>query len=70
MPDGRTILHLDMDAFFVSVEQREHPELRGKPILIGHDCPRSGVATASYEARSFGCCAIGLLGRAAAEPGR
>ena len=51
----RCILHLDMDAFFAAVEQRDRPELRGKPLLIGHDGPRGGVATASYEARPFGC---------------
>ncbi len=44
-----------MDAFFAAVEQRENPELRGKPLLIGHDGPRGVVATASYEARPFGC---------------
>jgi DNA polymerase-4 len=51
----RSILHLDMDAFFAAVEQRDHPELRGRPVLIGHDGPRGVVATASYEARPFGC---------------
>jgi DNA polymerase-4 len=55
MPSDRSILHLDMDAFFAAVEQRDHPELRGKPLLIGHDGPRGVVATASYEARPFGC---------------
>ncbi|MDP6153545.1 MAG: DNA polymerase IV [Phycisphaeraceae bacterium] len=55
MGDARSILHVDMDAFFAAIEQRDHPELRGKPLLIGHDGPRGVVATASYEARSFGC---------------
>lgn len=54
----RTILHVDMDAFFAAVEQRDHPELRGKPVIVGAD-PRDGhgrgvVSTASYEARRFG----------------
>ncbi len=48
-------MHLDMDAFFASVEQRDNPELRGKPILVAWDRPRSVVTTASYEARPFGC---------------
>lgn len=43
-----------MDAFYAAVEQHDRPELRGKPLLIGHDSPRSVVSTASYEARPFG----------------
>ena len=43
-----------MDAFFASVEQRDNPELRGQPIAVGHDGPRSVVSTASYEARRYG----------------
>lgn len=54
----RTILHLDMDAFFAAVEQRDRPELRGRPVIVGAD-PKGGrgrgvVSTASYEARRFG----------------
>ncbi|WP_369917172.1 MULTISPECIES: DNA polymerase IV [Prevotella] len=50
----RKIIHIDMDAFFASVEQRDHPELCGKPIAIGYDGERGVVSTASYEARRFG----------------
>ena len=50
----RKIIHIDMDAFFASVEQRDNPELQGKAIAIGADVKRGVVATASYEARPFG----------------
>jgi nucleotidyltransferase/DNA polymerase involved in DNA repair len=54
----RTILHVDMDAFFAAVEQRDHPEYRGKPVIVGADpkggCGRGVVSTCSYEARKFG----------------
>ena len=48
------IIHVDMDQFFAAVEQRDHPELRDKPIAVGHDAERGVVSTASYEARRFG----------------
>ena len=48
------IIHVDMDQFFAAVEQRDNPELRGKPIAVGHDAERGVVSTASYEARRFG----------------
>jgi nucleotidyltransferase/DNA polymerase involved in DNA repair len=58
VPSGRTILHLDMDAFFAAVEQRDREELRGRPVIVGA-LPQGGrgrgvVSTASYEARRYG----------------
>ncbi|MDD5601316.1 MAG: DNA polymerase IV [Actinomycetota bacterium] len=64
MDNMRKIIHIDMDAFFAQIEQRDHPEYKNKPLIVGGPLNRGVISTASYEARKYGLCSGMPLSRA------
>ena len=64
IPKHRSIIHLDMDAFYPAIEILDNPDLRGKPVIVGGSSKRGVVSSASYEARKFGICSAQPIARA------